>query len=84
MTDAGQSEFGHTTNYSKTDAAKTNLDARSRISKTQMTSTMINEDSESDEERLEIPKKFKADTDHKNNSYEQSMRQRTIGAVSDF
>lgn len=45
---------------------------------------MINEDSESDEDRVEIPKKFKADTDHKNTMFAQSMKKRTIVAVSDF
>ena len=82
MTNADlQSEY-QMTSVSKIDTQA--QDKKSRISKTMLTTMANQEDDESEEEKIVIPKKFKADTDHKNTMFEQSLRQRTMCASSDF
>ena len=48
-------------------------------------SQLDDEGDSSDEEKIVVPKKLKADTDHKNHAFAASLRQRTIAAsVTDF
>ena len=65
-------------------------DGKSTMAKSRMTTVVntaqnINENSDSEDEMINIPKKLKADTDAKNRLFEQSLRQRTMaGSKSDY